>query len=347
MPYIARVIILVFLILLSCEKALAEQQILNLYVWFGEIPDSVIAQFEKETGIKINYTTYDSNETLYAKIKASANPGYDLIEPSSYFVQRMAREHLLQKLNKNKLTNFQNLNPQFLNKSYDPSNNFSLPYIWGVTGIFFNKKYYNLNTIKSWQDLWSPKFKNQLMLLDDPREVFSVALISLGYSPNDQNLQHIKAAYERLKLLLPNIKLFNSNAMPSIPIDEDAVIGMAWNGDIYKAQLENQNIEFVYPEKNFVIWVDNLAIPRNAPHLKNAYRFINFLMRGDIAAKVTLSFGYPTANQASINYLPKTITQNKIIFPSKNILSKGYFQEDINDKALEIYNHYWQLLRIH
>ncbi len=333
------------LTLFTCSAQAAEN-IVNVYAWAGEIPTSIIQQFEHATGIKVNFSTYDSNETMYAKIKATDNPGYDVIEPSSYYVDRMRKENLLEKIDKTKLPNFKNLDPTLLNKAYDPENNYSIPYLWGVTGIFINQKYYPPKSVNSWQDLWQPRFKNKLMLLDDPREVFSMGLLALGYSVNDNNPAHIRQAYQKLKSLLPNVRLFNSDAMPSIPIDEDANIGMAWNGDIFRAQTENKHIKFIYPKDGFVVWSDNFAIPINAPHLANAYKFINFMLTAKVGAETTEAYGYATANKAAKKLLPEAIRKNATIFPDQQTLARGQFQTDIGDQALALYEKYWLQLKL-
>lgn len=330
---------------ISCAQA-AEEKILNLYAWSGEIPEIIIQQFEKETGIKVNFSTYDSNEIMYAKMNATKNPGYDIIEPSSYYVDRMNRQHMLEKLDKAKLPNFKNLNPEFLNQSYDPHTDYSLPFVWGVTGIFVNKDYYDPKTIKKWSDLWNPKYQDQLMLLDDSREVFSIALLQLGYSVNDNNPEHIKQAYLKMHGLIPNIKLFKSDGVITILIDEDATIGMAWNGDLFKAKKENPNLDFIFPEDGFVIWVDNFAIPKHAPHMENAYKFLNFILRADVAKTASLWNQYPTPNLAAKKLLPAEIRNNPIIYPSHDVLKRGHFQMDINDEALEEYEKFWEKFKM-
>lgn len=238
--------------------------VVNVYAWGGEIPKKVIHQFEQESGIKVNFSTYDSNETMYAKLRASQKTIYDVILPSAYFVERMQKQGMLQLLDHKQLSNLHNLDEQFVKNDYDPGNRYSIPIIWGATGIFFNHNSVS-NPPKNWQGLWDKKWRNQLMLLDDSREIFAIALMSLGFDPNDTNPNHIKAAYEHLLQLVPNIKLFASDSIQAIMIDEDAFIGSAWNGDAFKAHTENKAIEFIYPQDGFVIWVDCLAIPKN-PH---------------------------------------------------------------------------------
>jgi spermidine/putrescine transport system substrate-binding protein len=332
-------------LLIFCTESWAADNILNIYTWPGVIPDFAIQQFEKETGIKVNFSTYDSNEIMYAKLKADKNSVYDVVEPSSYYIDRMHRQAMLEKLDRSKLSYFKNLNPVFLNQAYDPQSNYSIPFIWGVTGIFINKEYHATSAIKRWGDLWDKQYLDQIMLLDDSREVFSIALLTLGYSVNDSNPEHIKEAYLKLKELHPNIKIF-TNAPISFVIDEDATIGMVWNGDINKAQKENARLDFVYPKDGFVIWVDNFAIPANAPHRENAYKFLNFMLRADVAKAVVLDNSFPSANLAAQKLLPPEIRNSQIVYPGKDILRHGEFQSDIGDEALALYEKYWEKLKI-
>ena len=335
-------ILLIFFLTLP---AFAAENVVNVYTWSGVIPDSVIQQFEKETGIKVNFSTFDSNEIMYAKLRAGKNPGYDIVEPSSYYIDRMRRQEMLEKLDKNKLPNLKNINPAFLNQTYDPHSNYSFPFTWGVTGIFVNKDYFNPHSITRWSDLWDKKYADELLMLDDSREVFAIALRVLGYSINDNNPDHIKEAYLKLKELVPNIKIFNSSII-SILIDDDLTIGMSWNGDLFKAKKENSRLEFIYPDDGFVIWVDNFAIPNNAPHRENAYQFLNFMLRADVAKAVALDNNFPTPNLAAQKLLPNDVKNNPTIYPSPTVLRRGEFQKDIGDNALALYEKYWERLKM-
>lgn len=324
----------------------AAENIVNVYTWAEEIPHCVIAEFEKETGIKVNYSTFDSNEIMYTKLRATQNPGYDLIEPSSYYIDRMRHLGMLAKLDKTKLSNFKYLDPEFTNQAYDPESQYSVPFIWGVTGIFMNKDYFSEKSISDWGDLQDQKFKSQLMFLDDSREVFSIALKMLGYSINDTNPEHIKQAYLKLKSLMPNVKLFNSDAIVSILIDEDATAGISWNGDLFKANQENSKLQFVYPAKGFEIWVDNFAMLKDAPHADNAYKFLNFLLRPEISKKVSMTINYSTANLAARELMPPEIKNNAALYPSHEVLSRGEFQTDVGDKTFGLFEKYWEQLKI-
>lgn len=337
----------VFLVLLLLPNAAsAKDNILNVYGWSAELPSSTIRQFEKETGIKVNFSTYENNEIMYAKLRAMKTPSYDVVFPSSYFVDRMRRQDMLEKLDKSKLSNWKNLDPEFLHPSYDPHTEYSMPYLWGITGIFINTRYHSPNTVHRFANLWEGRFKNQLMVLDDTRELFSMAFLSMGYSVNDKNPEHIKAAFLKLQKLMPNIKVFASDAVASIMIDEDATIGIAWNGDATKAAQENSKITFIYPKEGFVIWVDNLIIPKGAPHREAAYLFANFLLREDVGKEIALFSHYPTANLAAKNLLPEKIRSNTRLYPSKETMKRGEFQLDVGEKTLALYEKYWEELKM-
>tara|TARA_Y100000815_G_scaffold270681_1_gene295800 strand:+ start:327 stop:1358 length:1032 start_codon:yes stop_codon:yes gene_type:complete len=334
------------LLFLFSTLVYADDNVLNLYTWSGDIPDSVIRAFEKETHIKVNYSTYDSNETLYAKLLAIKNPGYDIVQPSSYYLTRMRDQGMLLPIDKTKIPNLKYLTQTALHPSYDPERKYSVPCLWGVTGIFVNKAFYDPSTIHSWKDLWQKKYNNQVLLIDDVREVFSISLITLGLSPNTSQPTEIMQAYQHLLLLRPNIKLFATDAVASIVTDDDATIGMGWNGDIFKAHQGNSNIVFIYPQDGFVAWADDLAIPKGAKHLNNAYKFLNFIERPDINAKIIAEEGYPTGNLAARAYLPKAMQSSNILFPSDAVMKHAIWQGDISDKAISLYGHYWELLKL-
>jgi spermidine/putrescine transport system substrate-binding protein len=336
----------VFLFLICLSKTVfAAENVLNIYSWAGYLSDSVISQFEIETGIRVNYATYVNNEVLYAKLKANPDAGYDIIIPSSYFISRMQKQGLIQKIDHSKLAHYKNINPIFLSKEHDPANEYSIPYLWNGTGIAFNTRYHVLKSVSSWQDLWQPRYRDQLLVLDDTRECFSMALIALGYSVNDQDPNHIKAAFEKLKALMPNIKLFNMDAQRSIYLDEDITIGMGLNGDIFLASAQNPHLHFIYPNEGFVITLDSIAIPVGAKHVENAHRFIDFVLRAEIAKQITLESGFSTPNSAAKALLPEQVRTDPILYPNAEILKRGQFQTDVGEAA-PLYEKYFERLKL-
>lgn len=338
--------IITFILCFFCSLVTANAKpMVNLYVWAGYISNKVIKQFTKETGIQVNLSEYDNNETMYAKLRTVPYPGYDVIIPSNYFVSKMLKHNMLRQLDKTTLPNIKNLNPYFLNRNFDRGNIYTVPHVWSSTGIVINNNYFEKKNLTHWKNLWNPIYQDQLMILDDMREVFSVALLTLGYSINDTNPEHLKQAYQKLKELRPNIKLFTADAEQTIYIDEDATIGMGWNGDIHLSQKENPDLEFIYPQDGFVITIDCLAIPKDAPNPENAHKFINFLMRPEIAREIILELGFGSANKKAMETIPAELKNNLLINPGPKILLRAQLQQDVGP-AIEIYAKYWEMLKV-
>ncbi len=329
-----------------CAPIFAEENVVNVYVWSQELSNDIVEQFQKETGIKVNYSTVDSNEVMYAKLKASSTAQYDVVEPSSYYITRMVREGMIEKIDLDALPDYKNIDAAFTHPAYDPTGQYSIPWVWGLTGIFINRKYFPDDNITQWSDLWSVRYRDSLLMLDDPREAFNIGLMALHFSPNDEDLEDLEKAYQRLTTLAPNIRVYNSNSVASMIIDEDITIGIAWNADVFKAAMENPNIEFIFPKDHVVMWVDAFVIPKGAPHRDNAYKFLNFILKAKIAALQMTKTYYTTANREAIAYVPLEIANSKIIFPDEEVIRHGFFQTDVNDKALEAISRYWQLLKL-
>lgn len=336
----------IFLVLFFPLTVSAAQPIVNVYAWSGEISDQLVKQFEQETGIKVNFSTYQSNEIMFAKLRTTAAASYDVIMPSGYFVDRMQKLDMLAEIDKSKIPNWKNLNPTFLHPAYDKESKYSVPFIWGVTGIFVNSHYVDPKSIHTWQDLWSPRFDNQLLMLDDTRELFSMALISLGYSPDETDPAHIEQAYLKLKALMKNVKVFSSETVISMMIDEDAKVGMSWNGDAFKASRDNPDIRFIFPNDGFIIFVDNFAIPKSAPHKEAALAFINFMLSAQSGKLTATLMNYPITNMAGQKLLPPDIRNSAIVYPPNSVMKRGIYQRDLNEKTQELYEKYWEELKM-
>ena len=336
-------LVLAFLGLFALNVQAAEQLI--VYNWADYLPKEVLTRFTKETGIKVKYSTYDTNEVMYAKVKTLGGGGYDIVVPSTYYVDRMRQEGLLAELDKSKLPNLKNLDPKVLNQPYDPGNTYSVPYLWGSTGIAVRPdRKGGVPDIKSWADLWRPELKRQLLLIDDVREVFMMALRVLGYSGNTRSEAEIEAAYNKLKELMPNVKVFNAESPKDAYLSGEVRVGMIWNGEAFMAQKEVKDLRFVMPTEGPSLWMDNLVIPKKAPNPEAAHRFIDFLLRPEIAKLITEDVGYTSPNLAAIALLPEKVRNNRTAYPSTEDLAKGEFQVDVGD-ALPVYEKYWQRLK--
>ena len=317
---------------------------LVVYNWAEYIPDGILADFEKETGIKVEYSTYENNEVMYSKLKIQKGKGYDIVVPSTYLVSKMRDEGLLQKVDKTKLSNFKNLMPDLLNKPYDPNNDYSVPYLWGSTGIGVNSEEIDPSTVSKWADLWDTKWKNKLLLVDDVREAFGMALQKNGHSVNTKNPDEIKQAYEDLQKLMPNVRVFNADAPREPFLAGDVNLGMIWSGEANMAQKENDKIQYIYPKEGSGFWVDSLTIPAGAENVENAHKFIDYMLKPEVGKKVVEQLGYSTPNKEVKALVDTKLQNNPIIFPPSDILSKAEFQQDVGD-AIKLYNDYWEKLK--
>ncbi len=333
------------LLLLCCSFAIAaEKSTLVLYNWSEYLPKKVLRQFTKETDIPVRYSTYDSNEAMYAKVKTVKGVGYDLLVPSTYYVDRMRREGLLQKIDKAKLSHFSHLNPRLLNQPYDPNNDYSIPYLWGTTGIGYNASKVPAERLTHWANLWEPQYKNNLLLLNDMREVFSMGLRTLGYSINTTDENQIRAAYEKLTELMPNVRVFDSESPKTKFLANEVAAGMLWNGEVFQASQENPNIQYAYPKEGATLWVDSLVISAGAQNVDAAHQFIDFVLRPEIAKQINEEVGYSSPNLAAIQLLPEKMRNNRTVYPSDEDLQNAEFQTDVGE-ALSIYDRYWQRLK--
>lgn len=317
---------------------------MRLFAWSDYVPQEIIEQFTKETGIKVAVSTYDSNEALYAKLKLLDSSGYDVVIPSTYFVDKMRQEDMLLPLDKAKLPNYAHLDARHLDKDFDPGNRYSIPYLWGCTGIAVNTDKFKPEQLRNWADLWKPQFRDSLLLPNDLREVFHVALRVLGYSGNATDPEQIRQAYELLRRLNPNVRLYLSDAIDVPFVTGEVDAGVAWNGVIYKAGLLDPAIRFIHPSEGVILWMDNLAIPKRAPHVEWAQRFINFILRPDIALAITEAIGYASPNAEAVKHLPTAQREDPTVYPPDSVLSKGEFQTDVG-AAIRLYAEYWEKLK--
>ncbi|USH01456.1 spermidine/putrescine ABC transporter substrate-binding protein [Grimontia kaedaensis] len=322
----------------------ASDEVLNIYNWAEYMPMGVIKAFEKEYDVSVNYSTFENNESMYTKLKLLDGKGYDLAFASTYFIQRMSDEGMLAKIDKSKIPHVKDIIPGLMGQPFDKNNDYSLPYIWGVTAISYNGDIVDGSNVTKWADLWNDEFAGQIMLLDDVRDVFGMALKAKGYSINTTNEAEIKEAYEMLKDLRPNVVVYNSDA-PHVPfVTGEVGIGQQWNGNAYLAQAEMENIEFVYPDEGSILWMDNFIIPKGAEKVDLAHKFIDFLYRPENQAAMVEELGYPAPSKRAKEKLSAEYTENNVIFPSDEDVEKGEFTNDVGE-AVSIYNRYWQLLK--
>lgn len=231
-----------------------------------------------------------------------------------------------------------------LNKEYDPGNKFSVPYLWGSTSLAINSDFVDIKKADSYRILWDSKYKGKVILTDDLREVFHIALRILGYSGNETDPEKIKKAYELLRKLRPNVRVYNSDS-PKVPfINGEVTLGLTFNGEMYAAGEENPSIKYIYPKEGAIFWVDSMCIPKGSKNVANAHKFINYIMKPEVAKMISEEVGYPSPNKAGVALLDKSVRGNPTIYPPLSIIKQGEFQLDVGD-AIKVYEKYWNLLK--
>ena len=318
---------------------------LNLFVWTEYIPPDMLECFELVSGIKINRDEYSANEEMYAKLSAGGS-SYDLVQPTDYIISLMIRQGLLQELDHSKLPLIGNMVPSSMNQPFDPGNKYTVPYLSGTDAIV-----YNADTVKtvptSWADLWNPEYAGRMVFLDDSRSVIGLTLLSLGYDVNTKNPVELEKAKVKLKELVPNIKLFDSDSPKTALIAGDVDLGMTWTFEALAAQKEKPSIQYVYPKEGAIIWQDNWAMPVSAPHPDAAYAWLSYIMQGDVFWLTLRDFAYTNPNQAALDYAKVNqvdIYNAYINSPITNTppeeIAKAHRIDDVGE-ALPLYDQIW------
>ena len=319
--------------------AVFEEKILNIYNWPDYIAKDMVASFEKETGIKVNYQTFENNEGLQAKLVAG-NTGYDIVVPGAVFAKAQIEAGLLQKLDKTKISNLANLDPSLMAKlmTVDPGNAYLVPWAWSFTTVGINKAKVAQalgNTPmpdNAWDLVFNPEYTVKLKscgiaFLDSPTEILPPAMHYLGKNAYSNDAADHKAAGEMLARVRPHIRLFTSTMIDDLAGGK-ACVALGWAGDINIARaraIENKNgndIQTLLPSTGGLIFFDNLAIPKGAKRPNNAHLFINYFLRPEVSASLTNELGYATANKASLANVKPEIAKDPAVFPDSASLQK-------------------------
>lgn len=322
----------------SATFACADDKVVNIYNWSDYIDPKVLDQFTQETGIKVVYDTYDSNEVLETKLLAGKT-GYDVVAPSGTFLQRQIQAGVYQKLDKSQLPNRAGLWPAIMAHLavYDPGNLYAVDYMWFTTGIAFNvakvKERLGNRALDGWDIVFNPdllkKFSDcGVYVLDSPEDLFTPALKYLGLDPNSKSPADIHKAADLLARMRPYVKKFHSSEYINALANGDICLAVAWAGDSFQARNRAReagngvDIDYVIPKEGTLMSLDTLAIPKDAPHVQEAHQFINFLMRPDIAARNTSVTNFANGVIASIPDVDKDVLDNKSIYPSDDVLKR-------------------------
>ncbi len=321
------------------------KNVLNIYNWGDYIDPALIKQFEKESGIKVVYQTFDSNEAMLTKIEQGGTT-YDIAVPSDYAIAKMIDEKLVLPIDHQKIPNLKNIDSRFLDLSFDPKNKYSIPYFWGTVGIVYNKELIGKKPT-SWKDLWDPKLKNQILLADGAREVMGMSLNSLGYSLNETDESKLQEAKANLMRLTPNVKAIVGDEIKLLLANEEAGLGVVWSGDANEIMSENDKLDYVIPKEGSNVWFDNVVIPKTAKNVEGAHQFINFMLRPDISAKNADYVGYSTPNKEGLKLLDKSVRTDERFYPDKQVTDTLEVYENLGKKMLAHYNELFLEFKMH
>ena len=321
----------------------------------GEYIDPEVPKlFEEETGIKVIYDTFETNEEMYPVIQAGGVV-YDAVCPSDYMIEKMMQNHLLQEVDFNNVPNIKEIGKDYMKmcEQFDPGNKYVVPYTTGTVGILYNKKMLDELGVPyptKWADLWNPKLKGEILMQDSVRDAFMVALKKEGHSMNTVSDAELDEALQDLIKQKPLVQAYVVDQVRDKMIGEEAAVGVIYSGETLYVQgaLEGTDVEIDYaiPEEGTNVWFDGWVIPWNAKHKENAEKWMNFLCRPDIAAKNFEYITYPTPNVGALALLDKSYTENKAVFPDmKEVLKKGEVYTYLGEENEAKYNNRWKILK--
>ena len=326
------------------NSSTADNGIVYFYNCGDYIDEELLRDFTRETGIKVDYSTYDTNEIMYQKLKST--PGsYDLVIPSDYMIEKMIKEDMVEKLDFNNIPNYQYIDDQFKNLSYDANNEYSVPYMWGTIGIIYDPELVT-DPVDSWDILWNTKYSGkQIIMFDSMRDTIAVGLKKLGYSINSTDSAQIQEAtnvlIEQKRTMDP---LYYVDEVKDKMINEEAVMATVWSGDAAYIKAENPKLEYVIPEEGSNKWFDAMVIPKGAKNKENAEKLINYLTDPDNAKANVDYINYSTPNTETLEMLDEEIRDDQGLYPPESILDKCEIFTDLGD-SLRLYDDAWMEIK--
>ncbi len=325
---------------------------LYVYNWGEYIDEDVIDQFEEETGIKVIYDMFETNEEMYPVIEAGG-VNYDVVCPSDYMIQKMRENDLLAEINFDNVPNLDQIDPTYLemSKSFDPENKYSVPYTWGTVGILYNTKRLEelgMDVPTKWSDLWDERLDGEILMQDSVRDAFMVALKKDGYSMNSDNEDELQQAKQDLIDQKPLVQAYVIDQVRDKMISGEAAIGVIYSGEMLYIQNEvkdlglDYDLKYVIPEEGTNLWIDSWVIPKNAKNKENAEKWIDFLCRPEIAKQNFDYITYSTPNKGAFDLLDEEIQNNKALFPDIDSLKDSEVYEYLGDEVDAVYNELWK-----
>lgn len=331
--------VLMLLTLSACGKKDQAKEEIFVYNWGEYIDPSILKDFQKETGIKVNYDTYASNEDLYIKMTQSQDK-YDVIVPSDYMIERLIKEDLIQEINFENIPNFSGVEDILKNPSFDPENKYSVPYFWGTVGIVYNKSEVK-DKVDSWNILWNEKYKDQIIMYNSQRDTLGLALKRLGYSLNSTNEKELEEAKKSLIEQKPLVYAYLDDDGRDVVVQGDANLSVMYSGDALLMMAQNEDLDYVVPKEGSNIWYDSMVIPKNAQNVSGAEKFINYMLKPEVQAKnAEYCVGYTSPVKGVKDLLPDEIKNSKVAYPDIDLLPPLESFRDLGD-FIKVYDRIW------
>jgi putrescine transport system substrate-binding protein len=341
----------------SATLASAQERVVNVYNWSDYIDDSILEDFTKETGIKVVYDVFDSNEILETKLLAGGS-GYDVVVPTASFLQRQIAAGVFQKLDKSKLPNLSNMWDVIMERTakYDPGNEYAVDYMWGTTGIGYNvdkmKEILGTEEKPNWDVIFNPelaaKFKDcGIHLLDSPTDIMPSALAYLGLDPDSHEQADLEKATDLLMKVRPHVRKFHSSEYINALANGDICVAVGFSGDVFQARdraaeaKAGVTVDYSIPEQGAQMWFDMLAIPADAPHAAEAHEFINYMMKPEVIAKASNYVFYANGNKASQQFLDKEVLEDTAIYPSNEVMQKLFTVTPFEPREQRVLTRLW------
>ncbi len=327
------------LVLLPGCSPSSHQEEVNLYNWGDYIDKELLRAFEEETGIRVVYSNYNTNEDMYVKLKGGGT-SYDVVVPSDYMIERLIKEDMLRKINWDKVPNRRYVDEYYLHQPYDPDQAYSVPYFWGTLGIIYNTKLVD-EEVDSWGILWEEKYAREIIMLDSSRDSLGIALSYLGYSMNSVDLDQLREARDLLVDQYPLVYAYLVDQTRDVMINGEAALAVIYSGDALDALSNNEDLAYVIPKEGSNLWFDSMVIPKSSKNPENAEAFINFMLRPDNAAQNSEYVYYSIPSSAGRALLDEELRDSEVAYPGLEELER---LEVFHDPGpyIKLYDDLWQ-----
>lgn len=327
-------------------QAKAEDVTINVYNWGQYISDGsdgyidVNKAFTEKTGIKVNYMTFDSNETMYTKLKTGGS-SYDVIIPSDYMIARLIEEDMLEELDFDNIPNYALVDDAYKNTSYDPENKYSVPYTWGTVGVIYNKKYVSESDIGSWDLLWNSKYSGEILMFDNPRDAFAIAELLLGIDINTEDPDELRTAAYKLIEQKPLVQSYVMDQVFDKMERSEAWIAPYYAGDYLLMVQENPDLGFYFPKEGYNLFIDAMCIPKGCRNKAAAEAYINFMCEPEISGENLDYLGYSTPISSAKEFMDPETASSEIAYPTEETLEGGKAFINLSEDTLRLEDSLW------